>query len=385
MTSPTPSRRDLLTGRALRDRAEAAQDALAAGLLDEPGDEGPPQAGPTLRLAVRAMATEFGVLLNPGYANQTQPASEALELVGTIEQQLTVYRDDSSVSRLNAAAADSPQVVAEDLFTLLQQCEELTRQTEGAFDAATQAQIALWQRCRREDRLPTDGEVAAALDCSGMTHVQLDPASRTVAFDRPGVGFNFGAIGKGYALDRCADVLSSIRVERRRRGPRPVPNDSDKERPSFCLYGGHSSILAQGDHNGTRGWPVGIGNPLFTSRRLGTIRLVDQALGTSGSNIQFYRHGGSRYGHILDPRTAWPAGELLSATVLAPTAALADALSTAFFVLGVEKARAFCDNQPLIGALLIPPPGRGGRLEPVAVGIPDDILFLDSDQVNVAR
>ena len=71
--------------------------------------------------------------------------------------------------------------------------------------------------------------------------------------------------------------------------------------------------------------------------------------------------------------------------VLAPTAAMADALSTAFFVLGVEKARGICDNYPSIGALLIPPPGRGGRLEPIAVGIPDDILFLDPDQVIVAR
>lgn len=372
MPTPAPSRRDLLTGRALRERAEAAQEALAAAALDEAGaDDAPPRAGATARLAVRAMATEFGVLLNPGVTGQALRASEALDLVGVIEQQLTVYRDSSDVSRLNAKAFDFPQVVDQNLLALLQQCDELSQMTEGAFDAATQAQIVLWQRCRTEDRLPGDDEIAAALQQSGMSHVRLDPSNRTVAFDRPGVGLNFGAIGKGYALDRCAELLDDARFA--------------ASVTSFCLYGGHSSILARGDHNGSRGWPVGIGNPLFTSRRLGTIRLVDRALGTSGSNIQFYRHGGKRYGHILDPRTARPAGELLSATVLAPTAAMADALSTAFFVLGVEKARAICDNQPLIGALLIPPPGRGGRLEPVAVGIPEDTLFLDPDQVNVAR
>jgi thiamine biosynthesis lipoprotein len=106
-------------------------------------------------------------------------------------------------------------------------------------------------------------------------------------------------------------------------------------------------------------------------------------MGTSGSNVQFFRHEGVRYGHILDPRTARPAAGLLSATVIAPTAAMADALSTAFFVLGVEKARELCDNQPLIGALLIPPPDRGGRLTPVVCGISEDCLFLDSEQVEM--
>ena len=206
MTSPTPSRRDLLTGRALRDRAEAAQDALAAGLLDEPGDEGPPQAGPTLRLAVRAMATEFGVLLNPGYANQTQPASEALELVGTIEHQLTVYRDDSEISRLNATAADSPQVVAENLFTLLQQCEELTRQTDGAFDATVQP---LWRRyadhfavAEADPAGPDLREVLTLVDWRG---VRVAPAE--ISFDRPGMAVTLNGIAQGYVTDVIAGLL----------------------------------------------------------------------------------------------------------------------------------------------------------------------------------
>ncbi|HEX6985333.1 MAG TPA: FAD:protein FMN transferase, partial [Planctomycetaceae bacterium] len=344
MSAPVPNRRDVLTGRALRAQVEVAQEALAAAVLDGPET---PRGGPSVRLAVRAMGTEFGVLLNPGPAAQITPASEALDLVAALERQLTVYRDDSEVSRLNATAAGGPVAVERNLFDLLSQCEELTRITEGAFDAATHAQIALWQRCRREDRLPTDDEVADALARSGMRHVRLDPVNRTVAFDRPGVGFNFGAIGKGYALDRCAELLGHGPFSRDRQGsldalPSVAANDDSpltahhSPPSSFCLHGGHSSVLARGDHNGTGGWPVGIGNPLFTSRRLGTILLKDRALGTSGSNIQFYRHGGKRYGHILDPRTARPTGELLSVTVVAPTAAIADALSTAFFVLGVE-------------------------------------------------
>ena len=83
-------------------------------------------------------------------------------------------------------------------------------------------------------------------------------------------------------------------------------------------------------------WPVGLRNPLLPHERLGTLMFCDQALSTSGSNVQYFRHAGERYGHILDPRTGWPPSHLLSVSVVAPTAAVADALSTAFFVAGVE-------------------------------------------------
>jgi thiamine biosynthesis lipoprotein len=334
--------------------------------------------------------------MNPG--SQLAGAMEALEVVHEVERRLTVYRDDSEVSRLNATAAARPAAVSAELFELLTLCEELMRLTEGAFDVATQTQILLWRRCRAEERLPTDEEVEAALACSGMEHVRLDRERGTVEFEREGVGLNFGAIGKGWALDRCVERVErrETRVGETRVGETRVESRESRDaRPdgvarsglstldSYCLHGGHSSVVARGGRNGLAGWPVGIGNPLFTTPRLGTILLADRAIGTSGSNVQFYRYEGKLYGHILNPRTGRPAEELLSATVLAPTAAMADALSTAFFVLGVEKARAICDNCPLIGALLIPPPSRGGRLEPVAVGLPDDILFLDPEQVVV--
>jgi thiamine biosynthesis lipoprotein len=97
-------------------------------------------------------------------------------------------------------------------------------------------------------------------------------------------------------------------------------------------------------------------------------------MSTSGSGVQYFRHAGKRYGHILDPRTGWPVDDVLSVTVLAPTAAEADALSTAFFVLGLEKTRAYCDNHRGVAALVIPPPRQGRRLEAINCGIPDELL-----------
>ena len=193
----------------------------------------------------------------------------------------------------------------------------------------------------------------------------FDTANRCVRFLRQGVELNLGGIGKGYALDRAAKMLREHEID------------------DWLLHGGHSSLLAKGDHHGQGGWPVGIGNPLFTSQRLGTILLREGAMSTSGSNIQYFRHLGRRYGHIVDPRTGWPADALLSVTVLAPTSAQADALSTAFFIMGVEKTRNCCDNLPGVGAILIPFPDQGRRLRPVVLGIPTDVLFWDLEQVTL--
>jgi thiamine biosynthesis lipoprotein len=114
-----------------------------------------------------------------------------------------------------------------------------------------------------------------------------------------------------------------------------------------------------------RGWLVGVMHPWDAERRLATLRLKDRALATSAATFQHLQHRGRKLGHILDPRTGWPAQRAASATVTAPTAAEADALSTAFFVLGAEGARRYCELHPEIGALLLPAEGA----EPVVLGL----------------
>ena len=136
-------------------------------------------------------------------------------------------------------------------------------------------------------------------------------------------------------------------------------------------------MLARGEQiPGRTPWEVGIRDPAHSKRRLGTVRLNDRSLGTSGTQFQSFRHQGRRYGHILNPRTGWPAEGVLSATVVAPTAALADALSTAFFVLGPEKSLEYCRSHPDIGAVLICPNPHGGGIEVHVGGLTSDILTL---------
>jgi thiamine biosynthesis lipoprotein len=106
-------------------------------------------------------------------------------------------------------------------------------------------------------------------------------------------------------------------------------------------------------------WTVALRHPLRPDVRLAEFTLDGQALGTSGSGTQFFHYQGRRYGHIIDPRSGWPADQVLSATVIAPTAEQADALSTALYVMGLEPAREFCAAHPEISALLTTQTGAG--------------------------
>jgi thiamine biosynthesis lipoprotein len=152
---------------------------------------------------------------------------------------------------------------------------------------------------------------------------------RTVHFTRPSMELNLGSIGKGYAVQRMADYLSA-------RGVRHA-----------LVSAGASSIVALGGRGW--GWSIDLcarnaGSPELGSQSapLARLHLRNGALGTSGAGEQFVEIDGRRYGHVLDPRTGWPASGVRSASVVARDGATADALATAFLVGGPELAHAYC-------------------------------------------
>jgi len=307
-----------------------------------------------LRFSRRAMATTFELLV-PIDTRPDVPA-EVFSEIDELEAQLTVYRDDSEVSLLNQNAAADLVAVERRLFELLIRCAELTTATAGAFDVTAGPLIKAWGFFRRQGKVPSPADRQRALDCVGMRHVELDANGRTVRFRRPGVELNFGSIGKGYALDRGAEIL-------RARGVR-----------SALLHGGGSSVSAIGcQPNQPSGWPVGIRHP-WRDGRLGIVHLRDRSLGTSAATYQHFEYNKKRLGHLLDPRTGRPAEGIASATAVAATAAEADALATAFYILGVEKTRLYCQTHPGIGAVLLP---DGNDAKPVVFGLSADVYRPD--------
>lgn len=356
------SRREFLRGVSAGD---AARDA-AGHLLSDAGkgteEPGSRQDVYAVHVGRKAMACEFEVVLNAGqYHSGMEVALDALDLVEQLEAQLSYFRRDSEISQINRFAAQEPVVVEQRLFTLLARAAEIYQETDGAFDLTATPLWKAWGFARGEGRLPSEEEIDEALTTVGGSLVELNAGNRTLRFLKPGVELNLGSIGKGYALDRVAEMLDAAEIH------------------DYLIQGGQSSVAAKGSRlSGTDpdGWLVGLGDPLRPGTRFGYVRLRDRALGTSGSASQFFRHKGRRYSHIIDPRTGRPAESVLSATVLAPDAALADALATSFFVMGREKAADYCASHPELGAILIcPAPGSPG-FEVHAIGVPNSDFLL---------
>ena len=305
--------------------------------------DGRTDAADLLRARRDGMGSYFEVRLPAAAPGALPLANRALDLIGGLEAQLSVYRDDSEISRLNESAHLGPVAVEPGLFGLLETARTLHGLTDGAYDVTAGALSAAWGFTRGPRRVPDPASLDEARARTGQALVSLDPGRRTVAFHRPGVVLNLGSIGKGYALDRAAELIGE------HWWPTPA-----------LLHGGRSSVYALGSPAGTLGgsWDVALPNPLDPTSPLGTFRLRNRGLGTSGATYQRFEAGGRVYGHILDPRTGRPADGPLGVTVVAPTAAQADALSTAFYLLGPEAVATRIHRYPDVGAVFVLPGSR---------------------------
>jgi thiamine biosynthesis lipoprotein len=304
------------------------------------------------------MGSVFEIRVPVGVPMALDLATRALDVIEDLETRLTVYRHDSEVSRINASAHTGPMVVERGLFRLLERAVQISRATGGAYDVTSGPLSLAWGFVRGPKRVPDDETLADARARSGHHHLTLDPDQLTISFDRPGIVINLGSIGKGYAIDRAVDVL------RNHFWP-----------TSGLVHGGHSSLYALGsppDRFGGR-WEIALRNPFDPRRPLGTIRVRNRAIGTSGAAFQNFESSGRRYGHIIDPRTGEPVSSgPASVTVLAPTAAEADALSTAFYLIGPDAAASFIAHHPNVGAIFVPESTNTKSREVLLLGVAED-------------
>lgn len=288
------------------------------------------------------MACRFEVTLADHDSACVPSAVSALDEVDRLERQLSVFIDTSVIAEVNRDAASRPVAVPTEVADLLLASQRVHRETEGAFDLTTTALSRCWGFLQRDAHVPSVAAIETARGLVGFdaVHVNADPPA--VAFGRPGIELNLGAVGKGFALDRAGSLLQSRGVQH------------------ALLSAGGSSIVALGGRG--NGWVVDLVSPVRPGQPMATLTLRDAAIGTSGAGQQFVLQDGRRYGHVIDPRTGWPTDGLLSVSVVASTAAYADALSTGFLVGGVELARRYCDAHPDVLALITPDDPSGQTL-----------------------
>jgi len=289
------------------------------------------------RFSHQAMATTFEAIFQYDDALYARQAAQAaFEEIDRLEARLSRYVENSDIARLNSLRANTPLPVAIETFECLELSAQMYEQTNGAFDVTIGTVLDCWRDENKQFRVPGDEELATARRVTGMGLIHLDGSAFTVEVERSGVRVDLGGIGKGYALDRVAALLREWSIER------------------ALIHGGYSSVLAlDRPLGGDEGWPVTFSDPGNRSRRLASLGLVNRAM--SGSGVQKGRH-------IIDPRTGRPAEGKCAAWVCAAGAGPADALSTAFMVMGVEEISRYCRRHRDVSALLIVERQRDGRV-----------------------
>ena len=278
---------------------------------------------------------------------------EAIGQIEQLEAQLSLFRPGSEIAHLNAHAAQGPVRVSPSLFALLQQAQKLNEESGGAFDITIAPLVRCWGFMGGSGRFPRPEEVAEARAKVGMGLVQLNPADFTVQFAREGVMLDLGAIGKGYAVERAAEVLREAGVT------------------SALVHGGTSTVQALGAPPGEEFWKIAIETPSpvpdAPPTLLATVPLAAEAMSVSGVQEKSFQMQGRTYGHIIDPRTGEPATGTVLAAVVLPSATETDALSTALLTVGAAGHDAIARLRPGMRTLVVSE--SGGRLRAEAKGI----------------
>jgi len=301
------------------------------------------------------MATRFEIVLYGDDAMRLRAAGEeALAEVEALDRQLSLYRPESDISWINAKAHRKPVKVEPRLFRLLRTASELSRATDGAFDITIAPLVRAWGLAGGEGRIPSEPEIAEALERVGMHRVHLDEADFTVQFEHDGMEIDLGAIGKGYAVERAIETLR------------------DNGIASALIHGGTSTIYGLGSPPRADSWRVAVTSTLPSLPRRGrgwaavastlpslprrgrgrlghsiqdcdrtteipkhhVVALRDSSLSVSAVRGKSFTAAGTEYGHVIDPRTGRPSNRAALAAVWGPSAVESDALSTALLVLG---------------------------------------------------
>jgi len=281
------------------------------------------------RFSHEAMATTFEVIILHEDAHYAQQAAlAAFDELDRLEAELSRFIENSDVSRINNLAAGQSLRIGPAAFECLQLCASIYVETNGAFDITVGSLPGCWlnedktrrsasgeqlNQARLPPRLSLQDESAGQR--TGIHLFKLDQAQHTVEILTRAVKIDLGGIGKGYAVDRMAELLGDWSID------------------TALIHSGCSSVLALGRPRGTEGWPLTLSSPGNRKQTLACLYLQDSAL--SGSGLQ-------KSWHIIDHHTVRPVEDKLAAWACAPDAATADALSTAFMVMRPDEVERYC-------------------------------------------
>lgn len=276
-------------------------------------------------------------------SNAKNAAKEALKRVRELDKQLSAYRTDSEVYAINHAGVNIATPVSPDCFYVIRQALLLSEKTNGAFDITIKPVMDLWGFGGEQPRVPEQAELEHMLARVNYKDVLLDEENQTVTLQKDGMAIDLGGIAKGYCADRAAKVLEEAGIKH-----------------AYLDFGGNVVTMGQKplgfmerltSFASSRPFSVGIQDPGDTRGQVISVHTADKdfcSVVTSGGYERYFEENGTRYHHILDPKTGrQPQNDILSVTVIGDSSLTCDALSTALFVLGpdgYESVKSLCDE-----------------------------------------
>jgi thiamine biosynthesis lipoprotein len=274
-----------------------------------------------------AMATVFEIFIsgqNADYA--AQAAQAAFHHLDRLEQELSRFIENSDISRINSLKRDQSTIIGDDAFQCLQACNHFFLETGGAFNISAGPLIKLWKEQNERSGPEFDALIKNATAATGLHRLKLDSQTHEVRLLGDSISLDLGGYGKGYAIDKMADILSEWSISQ------------------ALLHGGQSSVLALDAPAGETGWPVSITHPDNDGQILERYHLKFKAM--NGSGLQ-------KGTHIINPLSGYPVKDTRAAWAMTGSAATGDALSTAFMIMPIDEIRTYISRHPEISALII--------------------------------
>lgn len=287
------------------------------------------------RRTLKLMGTRFDISV---MANDAVKGNNYIDLavkeIVRIEKLISSWDINSQTSLVNRNAGIRPVKVDKELFDLIKRCMAISKLTDGAFDISYASMDRIWKFDGTMKVMPSEKEIKKSISKVGYQNIILDEKNQTVFLKLKGMKIGFGAIGKGYAADKAKNLLISKKV-------------------SAGIMNASGDMNTWGKQPNGDNWTVAITNPLNKKNAFGLLPIKSGAVVTSGNYEKYITLKGKRYSHIIDPRTGFPSSGIISATVFAPMAELADALATSIFVMGIEAGIDRINQIPKVDCIII--------------------------------
>ncbi|MBT8294482.1 MAG: FAD:protein FMN transferase [Eudoraea sp.] len=263
----------------------------------------------------------------------------AINEITRIEKLISSWDPNSETSKINSNAGIRPVKVSRELYGLIDRAINISTLTDGAFDISYASMDKIWKFDGSMTKMPSNEEIKSSVSKVGFQDIILDVEITSVFLKEKGMKIGFGAIGKGYAADRAKALLQKNNIQ-------------------AGIINASGDMNTWGRQPNGNEWTVAITNPLNKTKAAAILPITNGAVVTSGNYEKFVQFNGTRYAHIIDPRTGYPSTGILSVTVFAPKAELADALATSVFVMGIEIGLNRINQLPKIECIIIDEKGK---------------------------